>query len=86
MEGISWFEIAGYAGTIVFLLLSGYFAIKWQQAVGLLRELGEAFTATAKALEPDEDGKVWLTRLEAISLLKEWQDVFAQALLLIGKK
>lgn len=73
MEGIDFFEIAGYGGTLLFLLLSGYFAVKWRQVVGLFKELGEAFTITAEALEDKK-----LTKQEAIKLLKEWLDVAEQ--------
>lgn len=61
-------------------VLAGIFTVKWKQAVNLLKELGEAFTATAEALEDKK-----LTKDEAISLLQEWKDCYIAVMLLIGK-
>ena len=78
---MDWYEIAGYAGSFVFLLLSGYFALKWKQAISLLKELGEAFSASSIALEDKK-----LTNQEAIELLKEWTDVMTAVLALVRKR
>ena len=76
-----WLAIAGYGVGILGLILGSVFAVKWVQAVKLMKELGEAFTRTALALEDKK-----LTKDEAMKCLKEWNDVVVQILLLFGKK
>ena len=78
---LEWYELAGYVVGILGIILGTIFYTKWNQAVVLLKELGEAFTATANALEDKK-----LTKDEAIRLLKEWKDVYVQVMLIMGKK
>jgi len=75
-----WLEIAVSVVGILGVALGGIFAIRWKNACKLLKELGEAFEKTGIALEDKK-----LTKDEAVSLLKEWKDVFVQIMLLKGK-
>lgn len=75
------YEIAVIVVAVLGIVFGGVFALKWKQAVNLLRELGEAFTHTAEALEDKK-----LTKDEAVKCLKEWKDVYIAVMLLIGKK
>jgi len=70
MMEFEWWAILSYVVGIAGAVFGVVFFAKWQQVVGLLHELGEAFAKTADALE---DKKI--TKEETISLLKEWLDV-----------
>lgn len=68
---MNWLEIAGWAIAIIAGLFGGAFFVKWRQGIKLLREMGEAFTYTAEALEDHK-----LTKAELIGLLQEWLDIY----------
>ena len=74
-------EILGYILAVIFGIGGVSFALKWKQAVYLLRQLGEAFEKSASVLEDQQ-----ITKQEAITALKEWVDVYLAILALIGKK
>jgi len=69
-----------YIGLSVLGILAILFSVKWALAVRALKEIGEAFTKTADALEDKK-----LTKQEALDLLKEWMDVIASIRALVGK-
>ena len=73
-----WYELLSYVVGIAGVVLGVAFYTKWKQMVGLLLELGEAFTKTGEALE---DKKI--TKTEAVEMLKEWMDVFNFIMLLL---
>ena len=73
-------EILGYIVGILGIVLGGVFWTRWNQAVKLLKELGEAFTKTATVLEDKN-----VTKEEALELLKEWEDVVVAFLTLLPK-
>lgn len=75
-----WVEIVICVVAVLGIVSGSIFATKWAQAVKLLRELGEAFTVTANALEDKK-----LTKQEAIDCLAKWQQVFIQIMLMLGK-
>ena len=77
---MNWVEIIACVFGVVGIILGTTFALKWQQAVTLLKELGDAFTITSEALKDKE-----LTKEEAISLLKEWKEVFTAVMVLIKR-
>lgn len=56
--------------TILFMLASVFFGVKYEKAKKTLRELTEAILVTSDALEDDE-----LTREELREIVKEWKDV-----------
>ena len=68
---LQWWELFSYVVGIAGILVGSIFWTKWNHLVKLLKELGEAFAATAVALEDKE-----ITKSEAIRLLKEWSDVY----------
>ncbi len=74
-------EIVGYVLAIVFAIGGVSFALKWKQAVNVLRQLGEAFDKSATILEDQN-----VTKQEALAALKEWMDVVTAVQELIGKK
>ena len=74
-------DIISLVCAVLVVITGTSFALKYRQAVKLLKEIGEAFTTTAEALE-DKD----VTKEEAVEMLKEWRDVVSQVLKLIGKK
>ncbi|GAH86421.1 unnamed protein product [marine sediment metagenome] len=77
---MEWWEILSYAVGIGGAVFGAIFITKWNMAVKLLKELGEAFTKTSEALEDKT-----ITKEEALLLLKEWKDVVATFLELIPK-
>lgn len=70
-----WIIGAAIAGVVAVVL-----GVKWVQAVKVLREIGEAFTKTADAMEDKN-----LTKQEAVELLKEWLDVVSAIRTLVRK-
>ncbi len=77
----SWFEIATYVFGFLGLLTAGVAALKFKQFVQVLKDLGDAFTTTATAIEDAE-----LTALEAKDILTHWQVVAIAILALVGRK
>ena len=77
METSNWVQIVVI---IVLLVLSGFFAGKWQKAKVLLKETAEALTATSEVLADDK-----VTSEERQLLLKEWADVITAAKDLLNK-
>jgi len=67
-------------GTAIAGVVAIIFGAKWSQAVKVLREIGDAMTKTADALEDKN-----ITKQEALDLLKEWMDVVSAVRKLIGK-
>ena len=57
-----------------------FFAMKWQNVINLLKELGEAITETGKALEDKK-----LTEEELRDLVREWKEAIEAAVKLRGK-
>ena len=74
-------EIVGYILAIVFAIGGVSFALKWKQAVNVLRQLGEAFTKTADVCEDRQ-----VTKQEALDALKEWVEAYEAIMKLIGRK
>ena len=77
---MEWFEILAYVVGILGVVLGVAFWRRWEGVVTLLKELGEAFTKSAEALEDKK-----LTKEEAVALLKEWNDVVSAILILLPK-
>lgn len=78
---MEWWQILSYVVGIAGIVLGVTFKLKWDQLVKLLLELGEAFTKTGKALEDKK-----LTKEEAVTMLKEWNDVYLSLMALLPKK
>lgn len=72
---MEWFEYAGLGVLLVTTILGIFYGKKWHkkwdEAVLFLAQLGDAFTKTSEALKDKK-----LTKEEAISLLKEWYEVY----------
>lgn len=78
---MEYIEILGYVIGVIGIIFGAAFAIRWQQMVKVLKELGEAFTDTASALEDKQ-----LTKEESLLLLQQWQDVVSSFVTLIGRR
>ena len=77
---MEWTEVVSYAMGLAGALLGLAFLMKFQKAIALLKEFGEAltmagavFTQSAEALK---DRKI--TKAESVLLVKAWQEAYAE--------
>lgn len=77
---MEWWEIASIVIGIAGALMGIAFFSKFQNAIAVLAEIGEALQKTGelsiKAAEALKDRKV--TKAEAVLLLKAWQDAYSE--------
>ena len=77
---MDWGQVFSIAVGAIGGLAGIFFAMKWQNVINLLKELGEAITETGKALEDKK-----LTEEELQNLVREWKEAIEAAVKLRGK-
>jgi len=77
----NWWSIASLVLLVVSGALGTWFSSKWKHMCNVLKEIGDVFIKSSEALE---DKKI--TKEEALSILKEYQDVAYAVMILLNRK